>query len=200
MQIEKWRNEEQKSVYWKHIKIYVYCLYYVYNIMIFECKRFCNAGYKSNTLSSLHAKKLNGNFDTKPVCQLHVKVFIKMPFKSYLHWEPWTWALTGYLEMELHNKQKHNGFLELTLQFSVPILLQKFIQLLNNKVHHTAVHSDISFLSLSNFRKATQHSGLGGQCSLCVSVLLNLNKSICLYFTTLPPAVHCAVWAPASGL
>ena len=53
--------------------------------MIFECKRFCNAGYKSNTLSSLHAKKLNGNFDTKPVCQLHVKVFIKMPFKSYLH-------------------------------------------------------------------------------------------------------------------
>ena len=88
--------------------------------------------------------------------------------------------------MELHNKQKHNGFLELTLQFSVPILLQKFIQLLNNKVHHTAVHSDISFLSLSNFRKATQHSGLGGQCSLCVSVLLNLNKSICLCFTTRP--------------
>ena len=88
--------------------------------------------------------------------------------------------------MELHNKQKHNGFLELTLQFSVPIQLQKFIQLLNNKVHHTAVHSDISFLSLSNFRKATQHLGLGGQCSLCVSVLLNLNKSICLCFTTRP--------------
>ena len=57
MQIEKWRNEEQKSVYWKHIKIYVYCLYYVYNIMIFECKRY-NAGYKS--LKSMHAKKLNG--------------------------------------------------------------------------------------------------------------------------------------------
>ena len=135
--------------------------------MIFECKRY-NAGYKSYTLKSMHAKKLNGNFATKPVCQLHVKVFIKMPFKSYLHWEPWTWALTGYLEMELHNKQKHNGFLELTLQFSVPILLQKFIQLLNNKVHHTAVHSDISFLSLSNFRKATQHLGLGGQCSVCL--------------------------------
>lgn len=117
-------------------------------------KRFCNTGYKSNTLCSMHAKKLNGNFDTKPVCQLHVKVFIKMPFKSCLRWEPWTWALTGYLEMELHNKQKHNGFLELALQFSVPLLLHKFKQLLNNKVHHIAVHLDISSLSLSNVRKA----------------------------------------------
>ena len=59
-------------------------LFIVFNITIFECKRFCNTGYKSNTLCSMHAKKLNGNFDTKPVCQLHVKVFIKMPFKSCL--------------------------------------------------------------------------------------------------------------------
>ena len=60
----------------------IYANVFVYNIMIFECKRY-NAGYKS--LKSMHAKKLNGNFATKPVCQLHVKVFIKMPFKSYLH-------------------------------------------------------------------------------------------------------------------
>ena len=95
--------------------------------------------------------------------------------------------------MELHNKQKHNGFLELTLQFSVPILLQKFIQLLNNKVHHTAVNSDISFFFLVVVQFQKSHPTFRFRRLVqCVSLLrLNLNKSICLCFTS--PPLQCTV-------
>ena len=65
--------------------------------------------------------------------------------------------MTGYLEMELHNKQKHNGFLELAPQFSVPLVLHKFKQLLNNKVHHTDCSAfRYFFLVVVQFQKSHQ--------------------------------------------